>query len=166
MLNSYGSSLRANKDNSCDQEVKMRLAILLLSALFSSSAIAVPEIPDPSLNDIAMVKPDPFYGAVIIYNPSICQQIGPACGFFRAHEVGHVFSGHHLLPPYAYNSQVEFQADCWAASNGIPYEIFAAYQLFLNGGSSANWNIYGSPQQRAERLKYCAQMAGRWIGPP
>ncbi|WP_095128634.1 ImmA/IrrE family metallo-endopeptidase [Pseudomonas sp. Irchel s3h14] len=144
----------------------MRLAILLLSVLFGSSAIAVPEIPDPSLNDIAMVKPDPFYGAVIIYNPSICQQIGPACGFFRAHEIGHVFSGHHLLPPYAYNSQVEFQADCWAASNGIPYEIFAAYQLFLSGGSSANWNIYGNPQQRAARLKYCAQMAGRWIGPP
>ena len=124
-----------NKEN-VSQEVKMRPVMLLLSMLLSSSAIAVPEIPDPSLNDIAMVKPDPYYGAVIIYNPVICHQIGPACGFFRAHEIGHVGSGHHLLPPYAYNSQVEFQADCWAASNGIPYEVFAAYQLFLSGVSS------------------------------
>ena len=167
MLNFEGSCLLADNDAWYVLEIKMRFFItLLLSALTSASAIAVPEIPDPSLNDIAMVKSDPIYGAVIIYNPIFCNQMGAACGFFRAHEIGHVVLGHHLLPPYAYNSQVESQADCWASMNGIPNEILAAYIRFVNGATSPNWTIYGNPQQRAARVKYCAQIAGRWIGPP
>ncbi len=137
----------------------------VLFVSFSASAQQVPEIPDPQLNDIAMVQPHPQYDAVIIYNPIICQQIGAACGFFRAHEYGHVVLGHQFMHPGAYPAQREAQADHWAAANGNPQEILAAYYLFLNGGSSPNWQIYGHPQQRAARVRQFAINAGNWIGP-
>ena len=71
-----------------------------LILLFSVQSLAqVPEIPNPQLNEIAIVQPHPQYGAVIIYNPIICQQIGPACGFFRTHEYGHVVHNHHFMHP-------------------------------------------------------------------
>ena len=129
------------------------------------SLAQVPEIADPNLNDIAMVRPHPQYGAVIIYNPNICQQIGAACGFFRAHEYGHVTLGHQFMHPGAYPAQREAQADEWAAANGQPQEILAAYYLFLNGGSSPNWQVYGHPQQRAARLRQYAIKYGKWVGP-
>ncbi|MEW6460563.1 MAG: hypothetical protein AB1459_05495 [Pseudomonadota bacterium] len=112
-----------------------------------------------------MVQPHPIYGAVIIYNPYFCQQIGAACGFFRAHEYGHVTLGHQFMHPGAYPAQREAQADEWAAANAQPQEILAAYYLFLNGGSSQNWQVYGHPQQRAARLRGYAINYGRWIGP-
>lgn len=124
----------------------------------------VPEIPDYSLPDIAMVRPDPQYGAVIIYNPTTCQLMGPACGFFRSHEYGHVFLGHQYLHPAAYPALREAQADCWAAQNGNPREILAGVQLFLNGGSSSNWQVYGNPLQRAQRVRACAIQVGKWLG--
>lgn len=129
------------------------------------SLAQVPEIADPNLNDIAIVQPHPIYGAVIIYNPYFCQQIGAACGFFRAHEYGHVTLGHQFMHPSAYPAQREAQADEWAAANAQPQEVLAAYYLFLNGGSSQNWQIYGHPQQRAARLRSYAINYGRWIGP-
>lgn len=132
--------------------------------LVTQAQVRVPEIADPSLPDIAMVRPDPTHGAVIIYNPVYCQQIGQACGFFRAHEYGHVALGHHLRHPAHYPAQREAEADCWAAHHAHPYEILAAYQLFMSGHSSHNWQIYGQPQQRAERVRQCALQAGRWIG--
>lgn len=126
----------------------------------------VPEIPDSNLPDIAQVRPDPIYGAVIIYNPNICVRIGHACGFFRAHEYGHVVLGHAYLDPAAFPAVREASADCWAAQNGNPIEIFAAYQLFLAGGSSTIWQVYGNPIDRAQRVQFCAMQAGKWIGPP
>jgi len=133
----------------------------------ASIALAqVPEIPDPNLPDIAQVRPDPIYGAVIVYNPNTCAQIGLACGFFRAHEYGHVVLGHAHLHPAAFPAIREASADCWAAQNGNPIEIFAAYRLFLAGGSSKNWQVYGNPIDRARRLRFCALQAGKWIGPP
>lgn len=137
--------------------------ILVLTSL--TSWAQVPEIANPNLNDIAMVQPHPQYGAIIIYNPIICQQIGAACGFFRAHEYGHVALGHQFMHPGAYPAQREAQADEWAAANAHPQEILAAYYLFLNGGSSSNWQVYGHPQQRAARLRQFAIQYGRWVGP-
>ncbi|HEY2990610.1 MAG TPA: hypothetical protein VGL11_23040, partial [Candidatus Binatia bacterium] len=62
------------------------LGMFVFAMAVSSRALAqVPEIPNPNLPDIAMVQPHPQYGAVIIYNPLACQQLGLACGFFRAH---------------------------------------------------------------------------------
>ena len=149
--------------------IKMRITAyaLLVTALMAqgvSAQIAVPEIPDPSLPDIAMVRADPIYGAVIIYNPIICQRIGLACGFFRAHEYGHVALSHQFRDPRYYPAEREASADCWAASNARPQEILAAVRLFLAGGSSGDWVVYGSPLQRAERVRFCAINAGRWIG--
>jgi len=139
----------------------------LLIIMFSPfiSLAQVPEIADPNLNDIAIVKPHPQYGAVIIYNPNTCFQIGAACGFFRAHEYGHVTLGHQFMHPGAYPTQREAQADEWAAANAHPQEILSAYYLFLNGGSSPNWEVYGHPHQRAARLRQYAISDGRWIGP-
>lgn len=83
---------------------KIFVFIILVSTSLMSWA-QVPEIADPNLNDIAMVQPHPQYGAVIIYNPIICQKIGAACGFFRAHEYGHVALGHQFMHPGAYPAQ-------------------------------------------------------------
>lgn len=111
-----------------------------------------------------MVQPQPLYGAVIIYTPNACFAIGAACGFFRTHEYGHIAMGHQFLQPGAYPARLEAQADCWAAENGVPREIYAAVQLFLAGGSSPNLRVYGNPIQRAERVRSCAIRAGTWIG--
>ena len=128
-----------------------------------SAHTQVPEIPDPQLPDIAVVQPHPQYGAVIIYNPNICNQIGLACGFFRAHEYGHVMLNHQFLHPGAYPAVREAQADCWAAIYGNPPEILAAYEMFMSGISSPNYQIYGHPLERAQRVKQCAIQAGTWI---
>ncbi len=141
-------------------------ALAAITCMMAMGAFAqVPEIPDTNLPDIAEVRPHPTYGAVIIYNPNACAQIGLACGFFRAHEYGHVALGHAYLHPAAFPAVREASADCWAAQNGIPAEIFAAYRLFLAGGSSTNWPVYGNPVQRAQRVRFCAMQAGKWIGP-
>lgn len=142
-----------------------KFIVFVILFLTSNSSIAVPEIPNPNLNDIAMVQYHHQHGAVIIYNPIICQQIGLACGFFRAHEYGHVSMGHQLMHPGVYPAQREAQADAWAAANATPQEVLAAYHLFLNGGSSSNWTVYGNPQQRAQRLRSFAIQANNWIGP-
>ncbi|MFU1520392.1 hypothetical protein ACM25P_18185 [Vreelandella alkaliphila] len=65
---------------------KIVLLALILTPL--TSWAQVPEISDPNLNEIAIVQPHPQYGAVIIYNPIICQQIGAACGFFEPMNMG------------------------------------------------------------------------------
>ena len=43
------------------------------------------EIPDPDLDEIAMIRADPNWGTAVIYNPVTCQEIGEACMFFRRH---------------------------------------------------------------------------------
>lgn len=146
-------------------KTSLRKAFLFLSFVPFVALAQVPEIADPNLNDIAIVQPHPQYGAVIIYNPIICQQIGAACEFFRAHEYGHVALEHQFMHPGAYPAQREAQADELAAMNAHPQEILAAYYLFLNGGSSPNYQVYGHPQQRAARLRQYAIKYGTWIGP-
>ena len=139
---------------------------LLIAALTSMPVAAqVPEIPDPNLPDIAMVQAHPLYGAIIIYTPITCRAIGPACGFFRAHEYGHIAMGHQLAHPASYPARREADADCWAAGRARPDEVLAAWQLFMSGRSSANWAVYGNPIQRAERVRFCAIEAGNWTGP-
>jgi len=144
------------------------LWILLLSATSAVAQTASPEIPNPQFGDIAAVLPDPRSptGAIIVYNPFMCQRIGPgACEFFRVHEHGHVFLGHQFQP-YAHPTARERDADRFAAANAHPRAVLAAWHLFRNGGSSANWHTYGSPAQRAHRLCVFAREAGNWIGPP
>ena len=135
--------------------------------LSCSSAIIEPfwEIQDPSLPYIAMVRADPKWGSAVIYNPKYCEQIGDACGFFRAHEYAHVRLNHRLGPPMIYPASSEKQADCFAAKYGKPNEIYAAVRFLLEVDTSElEWNLYGDPTQRAEIIRNCAIEAGRWIG--
>jgi len=127
-----------------------------------------PEIPDPTFNDIAAVFPDARTptGAVIIYNPNICNQIGAACGFFRVHEHCHVSLGHQFLGPRIHPVARERDADRCAAANAGSANVVAAYLLFRAGGSSSNWHTYGTPLQRARRLCLFAKQANNWAGPP
>lgn len=125
-----------------------------------------PEIPNPSFGDIAAVFPDfnSPTGAVIVYNPQICQSIGQACLFFKIHEHCHVYLQHHFQPGI-HPTQREADADRCAAANTHPQAVLTTWNLFMNGGSSSDWHTYGSPYQRANRLCNFAMQAGNWIGP-
>ncbi len=146
----------------------MRVLLIILG-FFSFSASAktqTPEIPNAQFNDIAAVFPHQGSptGAIIVYNPLICRQIGRACAFFRTHEHGHVALGHHFqqgIHPVAR----ERDADRFGATHSDPRAVYAAWRLFKGGGSSSNWHTYGSPDQRAHRLCSFAVQAGNWIGP-
>ncbi len=146
-----------------------RALLILLSLFIPHAAIAqtaTPEYPNPNLQDIAVVYPYAYSptGAVIIYNPYICQQIGLACLFFKAHEHGHVYLGHQFQPGMHATAR-ERDADQFAASVASPQAVYAAWRLFINGGSSSNWHTYGTPKQRARRLCLFAIQAGNWMGP-
>jgi hypothetical protein len=146
------------------------LRLFLLAVAFPTLAFAqtpTPEMPNPNFGDIAAVFPNPSSptGAVIVYNPVICAQIGAfACGFFRVHEHGHVALKHQFQPGIHPVAR-ERDADRFAAFNAQPQQILAAWNLFRLGGSSSNWHTYGTPVQRAIRLCNFAKQSGRWIGP-
>lgn len=144
------------------------LALVFLSVP-ASAQTATPEVPDYNFGDIAAVFPDARTrtGAVIVYNPRICQQIGPgACEFFRVHEHCHVALGHQFIGPRIHPMARERDADQCAARNAPPGAVLAAWRLFHAGGSSSNWHTYGTPYQRAVRLCQFARQAGNWSGPP
>lgn len=140
--------------------------LLLFFPLMAEAQTQTPEIPNPQFGDIAAVfaNSNSPTGAIIVYNPIICQQIGQACAFFRVHEHGHVAHGDQFQPGI-HPMVREREADRFAASYAAPNAIFSAWQLFMNGGSSSNWHTYGSPYQRARRLCLFSQQAGNWIGP-
>jgi hypothetical protein len=128
-------------------------AVCAVAALaFSASAMAqVPEIPDPTLPDIAMVRM--MNGQpVIIYNPMICQQIGPfLCGFYRKHEYCHIYLSHPLRQMWP--QAMEFEADCCAAKHVTDQEFAAAFQFFMGGGGGTPQ--HGPGPARAARIRDC-----------
>ena len=137
---------------------------LLLSGLISENVLALYwEISDTRLSYIARVRADPHWGAAVLYNPDTCKEIGAACGFFKEHAYAHAHRNHILLPPEAYPTTLEDEADCWAAKNGNPKEVYAAVQLLLDDNLNPNLNITGDPAQRAEKIHACAEKAGNWI---
>ena len=131
----------------------MKGVFFLVLLIISIPAKAVPEIPDPNLNDIAIATH--INGqVVIVYNPNYCNMLGPlVCNFFRAHEYGHVNLGHVLMGTHPV--QAEYEADCWAARNAPPQQVQAAYSHFLNQGYMGNWT-HGTGIQRAQRIAVCA----------
>ena len=137
---------------------------LLLSSLLSENVLSALYwgIPDSKLPHIAMIRAQ-ARGAMVIYNPDTCEEIGTACGFFIDHASAHAHLNHLLLPPDAYPIMIEAQADCWVAKNGKPDEVFAAVQLLLDDNRNLNLNITGDPAQRAEKIRACAEQAGNWV---
>ena len=140
------------------------VASLLLSSFLSENVLALYwEISDTKLPYIARVRADPHWGAAVLYNPDICKKIGVACGFFKEHAYAHAHRNHIILPPEAYPATLEAEADCWAAKNGNPKEVYAAVQLLLDDNLSPNLNITGNPAERAQKIRACAEKAGNWI---
>ena len=131
----------------------MKFTISVLLLVMSLNVHAVPEIPDPNLNDIAIATH--MNGqVVIIYNPNYCNQLGPfVCNFFRAHEYGHVNLEHVLMGTHPV--QAEYEADCWAARNAPPQQVQAAYYHFMNQGFMGDWS-HGTGIQRGQRVAACA----------
>ena len=143
---------------------KILFFYLLLGSLFSESLLAAQYwgITDKKLPYIAMIRAQ-ARGAAVVYNPDTCEKIGAACGFFIDHASAHAFLNHLLLPPEAYTSMSEAQADCWVAKNGKPEEVYAAVQLLLDDNRNPDINIIGVPAQRAENIRACAEQAGNWV---
>ena len=140
------------------------LSSLLLSSLLSENVLAFYwEISDTKLPYIARVRADPHWGAAVLYNPDTCKEIGAACGFFKEHAYAHAHRNHIILPPEAYPPTLEDEADCWAAKNGRPHEVYAAVQLLLDNDRNPNLNITGDPAQRSKKIRACAEKAGNWV---
>ncbi len=137
---------------------------LLLCSLLSENLLATLYwgIPDPKLPYIAMIRAQAG-GHIVIYNPVTCDEIGIACGFFVDHASAHAHLNHRLLPPEAYSSMSEDQADCWVAKNMNPKEVYAAVQLLLDDNRNPNLYITGNPAQRAEKIRACAEQAENWL---
>lgn len=127
--------------------LRTRLLAVVLGAALPFAAHAVPEIPQPGLSDIAIATLTPA-GAVIYYNPVLCNQNLLFCRFARAHEYGHVALGHlgGVYPPMA-----EAQADCFAATHAAPAEVNAAVQLYTMAGMNGDM-VHGTGFQRAQRI--------------
>lgn len=138
----------------------MRNFLFILLLVVPFKAFAVQEIPEPSIQDIAITTI--LNGEVVIlYNPNYCQQMGLlVCNFFRSHEYGHVNLGHPLLGTYP--QQAEFEADCWAAQNAPLDQVLSAYQYFMNEGFMGDWS-HGTGFQRAQRIAVCAQTRSGWL---
>ena len=140
--------------------------VLLLSGLISENVPAEQYwgIADTRLPYIAMVRRNPNESTIVIYNPDTCKEIGVACCFFIEHAGAHAHRNHILLPPEAYPTMLEDEADCWAAKNGNPKEVYAAVQLLDdNPNLDLDLNITGDPARRAEKIRACAEKAGNWI---
>jgi hypothetical protein len=139
------------------------LSFALLIACEHSVITPTADLPDPNLSEIAMIRADPNWGTVVIYNPNTCREIGEACGFFRLHAYAHNHLNHTLLgEPDDYPASQENQADCWAAKYGKSNEIIAAVELLQDKNRHASLKIHGDPIKRAENIKACANQAGKW----
>ena len=138
---------------------------LLLSSLLSEKVLAELYwgIPDTRLPYIAKVRENPNGTTIVIYNPDTCKEIDIACGFFIEHASAHAHLNHTLLPPEAYTTISEYEADCWVAKNGKPEEVYAATQLLLDESRNPDINIIGDPTLRAEKIRACAEQAGNWV---
>jgi hypothetical protein len=140
----------------------------VVAFLSCSNATVVPfwEIEDSNLPDIAMARADPNWGSAVVYNPEYCEQIGDACGFFRAHAHAHIKLNHTLLAsPKLYPALQEAQADCFVGKYGKPHEIRGAVKFLLEVDTAVlGRKIYGDPVKLAEAIRKCAMEAGRWIG--
>ena len=161
-----------------------RISLAVTGALCSAVVWAqVPEIPNYSLQDIAMASwysgalPQfgiPMYnGPVIIYNPNVTAQVGPVLtAFFYAHEYCHIDLNHiqktyFLSNPYnkSWLSQtLELQADACATqrliSQGNILSVRAAAQWFYGQGPVQMVPSHPPGQVRASNIVNVASSLG------
>lgn len=127
--------------------------VILAASLFAGQALAIQEVPDASINDIAtsaMVNGE----AAIRFHPELCNAVGDqVCKFFISRQYGHVALKHNVGGNHTFEE--EKAADCWVVQNAPADLAKAAYLHFLNEGNMGNW-AYGSGQQRAQSLTECA----------
>lgn len=164
--------------------VYLRFSLALAGLAFGSSVFAqAPEIPNPNLQDIAMVTwhtgPIPqlgipmYSGPVIIYNPNVITQVGPVLtAFFRAHEYCHITLNHiqqlyFVSNPYnrSWMSQThEFQADACATehllSQGNVASVRMAAQWFFGRGPLPLVPSHPPGQARASNIVNVARNLG------
>lgn len=140
---------------------KFIFLLLMPLSLFSQ----IREIPRTDINDIAIASIDQF-GPVIYFNPTICNQVGPALTtFFKAHEYGHHNLGHiqrEFFESNPYNRvwlrrEYEKEADCWASRNVSARVRNTAIQYFKNaqGGSRPTW-LHPTGYERAIVINSCS----------
>jgi hypothetical protein len=121
------------------------------------------EIPDPYLNEVAMIRSDPNWGVVVIYNPDTCEEMGEACGFFRLQAFSHFHLNHSILAePDDYPASLVKEADCWTAKYGKASEVQAMIKLLTDKNRNTAWKIHGNLEDRAETIKTCAAEAGKF----
>lgn len=120
------------------------------------------ELSDPNHEEIASIRKTPWDSYVVIYNPTTCDLIGEACGFFRAHAYAHYRLDHSLIRPKYYPPLSEMQADCYVAKYGRQNEIQAAVKLLMDENRDSSLKIHGDPMIRAENIIDCAKQAGNW----
>jgi hypothetical protein len=110
----------------------------------------VREVAVPSLPDIAMVRFVPGKEPVILYNPILCREAGPAlCEFYRFHEYAHIELRHDERDDLSVQEK-EREADRWAAQHAPFASVMAAYRFFSAGGGATP--IHGRSSSRAERM--------------
>lgn len=121
-----------------------------LAVVSAQATHQVEEIADPSLPDIAAVHFEPGRTPVILYNPILCRQAGPAlCEFYRQHEYGHIELQHYKRDDLTAREK-ESEADRWAARHAPLAAVMAAYRFFSSGGGTTP--VHGNSQERAARL--------------
>src|SRR3972149_2719535 len=97
-------------------------------------------------------------------NPVLCEQIGEACGFSRAHEYSHGFRDDIILRPDEYPQSLEDRGDCWAAKYVDSHEVEAVINLLSDSEAIKDLPIFGDPAHRIEVIKKCAADGGIWLG--
>jgi hypothetical protein len=132
---------------------------MLLSVQFGGHP-GVRELAAPSLPDIAMVSIGPDGKPVILYNPMLCREAGPAlCDFYRFHEYAHIALRHHQRQGVSAREKEE-QADRWAARHAPLASVMAAYHFFSAGGGGTP--LHGHSARRAERMLVRVAGGGRY----
>jgi len=122
----------------------------------------VKEVAVPSLPDIAMVHFAPGQEPVILYNPYLCREAGPAlCEFYRFHEYAHIELRHHERDDLS-RQEKEREADRWAAQHAPFASVMAAYQFFSSGGGGTP--VHGRSSSRAERMLARTETGSRFAG--
>ncbi len=165
-------------------KVFRQLLVVFGFLLFSSNSSAqAPEIPNPNLQDIAMVTwhngPLPqlglpmYNGPVIIYNPQVTATVGPfLTAFFRAHEYCHISLSHiqrqyFQSNPYnrSWMSQThELEADACATqyllSQGNIVSVNMAVMWFFGQGPIQSVPSHPPGQARAMNIVNVARSLG------